>query len=985
MDIKAIDIKDIDLSVRSSNALKRAGVLTVGDLLGHTEESLSKIHNLGKKSIEEILLKIEEYKTYESEGGFPNLAEESVEDLPGMPEDYSAWMQTDEGKDFILSWLKEKDVKISSLELLSTRAYNCLLINGYTQMHKIAFLTSEDLMKIPRMNSRCSEEIVRRCQHYLEEEKNDILASLKEKYKNLEENRDDSLRNMLHNNAYFEKIYHYVQENDVETKFLDLSNRTKNTLKRQGYLKLSDFIYITEEDLCRIPKLGTRCASELFACIDDYLAKNEIRIKAYLNGDDSVLWDKKIIAEKINIEFNRIGFGGYSLQELRSKAQIPEQFPEEEIKKILGSMIADGTLEYVDYRCYRVYPKFEEYLTLCSDISDRNRQIIMQKLAGDTLESIGFNQGVSKERVRQIISSDIRKVKKYYYSKSGLEWFDEDYYRYFFETYAFDKKDAEQWLGLSKKIFNYLEMTGSKQGTKSLEEAQDDYHNLDLGFRLRIKNYLNRNKLFLDGRWIEKNRAELEEYVIRKYCTNTVFFNEFTQIYNDFLREEEIQPNENLYYTEEHERALKRRLPEAKFLLWTYGEKIRYYDIEGHDYTELWDAINLDAYENIEYSAKKFMDEYPEIMEKYDIRDHYELHNLLRKTVPAGSYHDFHCKRTPMIEFGKFDRDSALLDILIDNAPISQTDFAELVSQEYGYDPATVIGSYVQPLGAYYHQGMYVIEQKAMLLENQKILLDHLDDDFYYIDEIRKIYSSLFPDADIEEINPYNLKTMGFSMLSRYVYRNHNSLESYFRYLLTKEDVTDITPYRRRFAYVVSFSNTFVNMKNELEIFEFEPNQIITYRKIDAAGITKDDLQVFCDEAADFVENGTYFSIKDIKKDGFESGLFDLGFSDWFYACLLTADDRFSYTKAFGNIILYKGDESITIQSFAVHLIKEHESIDVYDLMTEMEETYGCRVPDRLDIIYKVKETDVFYDEFLDRLYANTSIFNRELDETEGM
>ena len=210
-------------------------------------------------------------------------------------------------------------------------------------------------------------------------------------------------------------------------------------------------------------------------------------------------------------------------------------------------------------------------------------------------------------------------------------------------------------------------------------------------------------------------------------------------------------------------------------------------------------------------------------------------------------------------------------------------------------------------------------------------------------------------------------------------------LDAYFRDLLTREDITDITPYRSRFVYVVAFSGTLVNMKNNLEILEFEPNQIITFRKLAAAGITKDDLMAFCDEAADFVEDGAYFSIQSIKKNGFESELFDLGFSDWFYASLLTSDDRFSYAKAFGNIILYKGEERITIQSFEEQLIKEHGTIDVYDLMTEMEETYGCRIPDRLDVIYKVKGTDVYYDGFLDRLYANTGIFNRELDATEGI
>ena len=432
-------------------------------------------------------------------------------------------------------------------------------------------------------------------------------------------------------------------------------------------------------------------------------------------------------------------------------------------------------------------------------------------------------------------------------------------------------------------------------------------------------------------------------------------------------------------------RTRKNRLSEVRFLLWKQNEQIRYYDIDGQDFTELLDTLNLDAYENIEYSTWKFMQDYPKIMEKYDIRDQYELHNLLRKIVPDGAYHDFHCGRMPMVRFGTFDRDGALLNLLIDSAPISQADFAELVHQEYGYDAATVMGTYLQPLAAFYHQGMYTIDQKAMLADNQKALLTELTEDFYYIDEIRKIYARVIPGADLEEINPYNLKLMGFSVLTRYVYRNHSSLDAYFRDLLTRQDVTDITPYRNRFAYVAAFSGTLMNMKNDLEVLEFEPNQIITFRKLAAAGITREELKSFCDEVANFVAAETYFSVQSIKKDGFESELFELGFSDWFYASLLTSDERFSDTKAFGNILLYKGNKRITIQSFEESLICEHGSIDVYDLMTEMEETYGCRIPDRLDLVYKLGGTNVYYDKYMDRLYANSEILNRELDDAEGM
>ena len=81
------------------------------------------------------------------------------------------------------------------------------------------------------------------------------------------------------------------------------------------------------------------------------------------------------------------------------------------------------------------------------------------------------------------------------------------------------------------------------------------------------------------------------------------------------------------------------------------------------------------------------MRDYPDIMIKYDIRDQYELHNLLRKIIPEGSYHGFHCGRMPDIQFGKFDRDAAITSLLMDSAPISKTDFADLISDIYGYDP----------------------------------------------------------------------------------------------------------------------------------------------------------------------------------------------------------------------------------------------------------------------------------------------------------
>lgn len=52
-------IEDLDLSVRSYNCLKRASIHTVGDLVNKQESEMLRVRNLGRKSFEEVLHKVE--------------------------------------------------------------------------------------------------------------------------------------------------------------------------------------------------------------------------------------------------------------------------------------------------------------------------------------------------------------------------------------------------------------------------------------------------------------------------------------------------------------------------------------------------------------------------------------------------------------------------------------------------------------------------------------------------------------------------------------------------------------------------------------------------------------------------------------------------------------------------------------------------------------------------------------------------------------
>ena len=52
-------IEELDLSVRAFNCLKRAGVNTVSDLINKSQDEMMKVGNLGKKSLEEVLAKLD--------------------------------------------------------------------------------------------------------------------------------------------------------------------------------------------------------------------------------------------------------------------------------------------------------------------------------------------------------------------------------------------------------------------------------------------------------------------------------------------------------------------------------------------------------------------------------------------------------------------------------------------------------------------------------------------------------------------------------------------------------------------------------------------------------------------------------------------------------------------------------------------------------------------------------------------------------------
>ena len=138
LDSRDISLDELEFSVRTYNCLKRAGILSLGDICEKTMEDMTHIRNFGRKSLEEVLRKLEEYdlslKDPEEEEVATNTNSESEELL---------------GKD------------IDEMEL-SIRSYNCLKRAGINTIGDLCSKSFEDMMRVRNLGRKSLEEVIDR-------------------------------------------------------------------------------------------------------------------------------------------------------------------------------------------------------------------------------------------------------------------------------------------------------------------------------------------------------------------------------------------------------------------------------------------------------------------------------------------------------------------------------------------------------------------------------------------------------------------------------------------------------------------------------------------------------------------------------------------------------------------------------------------------------------------------------------------------------
>ena len=903
-----------------------------------------------------------------------------------------------------------------SLLPLSMRLYNGLDRAGIHTIGDILDYSEKyDWSSIHALGTKSIEEI-EGCMHVLKHSSDEYTLVTEQE------------RNQMLTNASISELLQYIPIRE-----LDLSVPAKNRLLGAGFLYLSQVVQLNQHELFSIQYMGKKHAQEILEyclklqdstyvkqqvtehihidlssivsqgvlaiertdtwrqLIDElntFWGKNEkYYLKAlsdikekypdvqgesiiYLLYDDVMIHSKAKDGILKNIEKNENGISKNTLFEL-----IPSHMRNTTVfDGILCELENDQSISIIDDEIHRLYPSVIDCIDTLEN--EKGQAILLMRLEGKTLNEIGNTYDLSRERARQIIIAQLKAIKKKQRYRALPSHFVEDQYAYVFEEYNFSLDDFIKAFDEKPSTYHYLTLVGNKsqQEKKLLEQALSD-ENIPAALRKRIEPVAYEDYLLVDGTRIKKDRPILVQHYIKTHCRALTDYDAFVDDYGNWLAEVGLQDSNY----EIERRTYENRLQGADYVLWNHRRRFRYYPISANDYTDLFACIDFDQYENTEISTLKLFRDHPDVMLDYDIRDEYELHNLLKKVWPKDDPRiTFH--RMPMIELGKANRDEQVLNLLLQYAPISAEELSRKYEELYGARAATVQGSFFQAFSEYFYNGMYTIDAENLPSEQFYRLKEILDRDIYMIADIKRIYHRVFPDENGEHINPYTLKTLGFHVYAGYVVKNtYSSAADYFHHLLTDEMIVDLQEIDKRFLALSAFSSELLELRHDRIIIEFSPKQYLNIRRLNAGGITKEMLDHYCACVHSWVEPHSFFTIASLQQEGFRHELDDLGFEEWFYASLLVEDkEHFSYQRIGGTKLFFAGNSNAVFPDFLSDLISRETKMEIYDLRDLLEDHYGI-VLSKEKLIEIIRESDLYYDTIMETVYIDYDAYFEEV------
>ena len=648
-------------------------------------------------------------------------------------------------------------------------------------------------------------------------------------------------------------------------------------------------------------------------------------------------------------------------------SKIPYFKNSKRIDIFLDSLVKNKKIERQD-DAYRInYPSVYDWV---NTLPAKKQDILKARLKGDTLEDIGVCIGVTRERVRQIINKEFKKA----------PFFKEDFNRFWYEEYNFTLDEMVSIIGVSEQDYIYYSIVGEK-GKKSIEYLLDDKRKTTKILKAYYK-YIYSDSVYIEGEWVLKNRTELVQKYLELKCTAPQSYEELIEGYYDFLKEYDLDDsfrysNSRTFYNyvDRYTSVLKGR------------DGVRFYPIKDYELSDFILDLHLERFNDVVISTLKLFRENKILMDEYDIRDDYELHNVLRKYNTfyenIENKYDLKIGRIPNLYFGNADIENQLVDYIKHNYPIKVNDFADLIEEEYGLNKNTILINYSQNLSRYIHNGEYRDDIGNVLSISERLYFAaYLKDDFYYLQDLQNDYEKQFPGRNINRIERYTWKQLGYISYSQYIVRlEYDSAYDYFKTVCLEKDFLDLSMLNSRITSLSYFNIILYDLLANLDLLEYDYHKFVKTDKfllstnIENGLIIKD----FIDKVVEYSKGYKFFTLNQLIMSGFNHELYNCNINhEYFYNSLLRNSRKLFYIRSGESCIFSHENKDISFVGFLKWYIKDIRKIRLYDLINNIEDEYGLVLRSDL-VISKIRNSSMYYDSDMEKIYLTKNDYYNDL------
>ena len=300
------------------------------------------------------------------------------------------------------------------------------------------------------------------------------------------------------------------------------------------------------------------------------------------------------------------------------------------------------------------------------------KEYMLLRLQGLSGEEIASKYGITRAGVHRVIKEALRHIGEV----------EENKYLDLFCRYDISRDGFTRAFGEPDSTYYYLYTLRGKGKSSALEPIEkalaDESLSKDIRKCLERAVYtVNPNA---DVKRSTRTSRDIMRLVAEAKCKEKTSIDEFISLYDNQLRELALDKDSKL--TLSSRTVSNSFMMTCRYVLYSGGGIFRYYNFDDYNLDAFIGAIDFSKYEDLVISSLLIFRDYPELMQKYDISDEFELHNLLKKLL--GSRADIEFTKMPIIRFGKGDVVSQIKDIISDNPSLTYKKICEIINEKYG-------------------------------------------------------------------------------------------------------------------------------------------------------------------------------------------------------------------------------------------------------------------------------------------------------------